>query len=238
MTFDRDRGAGRAARRRRRPRPPLRARLHRREGEAGEPPPSCGTRPARAASRGQPPRRVRRRRRRHHRAGDRLRGAERGRLRAADDGGVPGDRGTIITRFGTEEQRKRLAARARRRLAKIMLRHHRAGRRLQLPPARHDGPPRRRRLAAQRPQVLHLRRRRRRPSSSSPGTEDAADAARLKPALFVVPTDAPGSTALQARHGDRVAGQAVPALPGRRPAARRRADRRRGTPGCRRCSPG
>ncbi len=69
---------------------------------------------------------------------------------------------TIIARHGTEEQRKRVPARARRRLAEDRVRDHRTGGRFQLPPARHGRPPRRRRLAAQRPQVLHLRRRRRR----------------------------------------------------------------------------
>ena len=43
---------------------------------------------------------------------------------------------------------------------------------------------------------------------------------------------------VEARHGDRVAGEPVAALPRRRTGAGRRADRRRATPACRRCSPG
>ena len=110
---------------------------------------------------------------------------------------------TIIARHGTEEQRKRYLPGLRRRLAEGGLRDHRAGRRVELPPARHGGPPRRRRLGAHRPQVLHLRRRRgARTCSSWPGPR-SADRAGCKPALFVVPTDAPGLTRVEAGHGDR-----------------------------------
>ena len=145
---------------------------------------------------------------------------------------------TIIARHGTEEQRKRFLPGFADGSLKIVLRDHRAGGRLQLPPARHGGPPGRRRLGAHRPQVLHLRRRRvRRTCWWWPGPPTRGPASS-SPALFLVPTDAPGLTTSQAGHGDRLAGEPVAALPRRRPAARRRAGRRTPTPACRRCSPG
>ncbi len=117
------------------------------------------------------------------------------------------------------------------------LRHHRAGGRLQLPPARPRWP------AATATTGCSPAASASSPASTRRGTcwwwpapTDAATG-KLKPALFLVPADAPGLTAVQAGHGDPVAGEPVPALPRRRPAARRRARRRRWTPGCRRCSP-
>ena len=101
---------------------------------------------------------------------------------------------TIIAKHGTTDQRKRFLPGHRRRHPEDRLRHHRAGGGVELPPPRHGRPPRRRRLGAQRPQVLHLRRGRGAVTCwSSARTEDAATG-KLKPALFVVPTDAPGLT--------------------------------------------
>ena len=58
-------------------------------------------------------------------------------------------------------------------------------------------------------------------------TEDAKTG-KLKPCLFVVPTDADGLRGEVDPDGDRQPGAAVPGLHRRRPAARRRARRRRG----------
>ncbi len=57
--------------------------------------------------------------------------------------------GSVISRFGTEEQQAPLAARDRRRHVHDGLRDHRAGRRLELPQHHHDRAPRRRRVGAQ-----------------------------------------------------------------------------------------
>ena len=75
--------------------------------------------------------------------------------------------GTVIARYGTEEQKQQLAARHLRRHRHDGLRDHRARRRHQLPQHHHDCPPRRRRVGAQGPEDLHLRRRRGRPTCSS-----------------------------------------------------------------------
>ena len=100
--------------------------------------------------------------------------------------------GTVISRYGTEEQKQKLAAGHRRRLADDGLRDHRARRRLQLPQHHHHRPTRRRRVAAQRPEDLHLRRRRGRRTCSSSRAPRTRKTGKLKPCLFVVPTDAPG----------------------------------------------
>ena len=102
--------------------------------------------------------------------------------------------GTVISRFGTEEQKQRWLPGLADGTATMAFAHHRARRRHQLPQPHHHGSPRarRRRLAAHRPQDLRLRRRRgRRACWSSARTEDARTG-RLKPCLFVVPTDADG----------------------------------------------
>ena len=190
--------------------------------------------------RGQRADRVRRRGRRHHRPGHRLRGAGRGRLPAAAARGVAGDRRRPSwPSTATEDQQQRFLPGIADGSDEDRVRHHRTGGGLELPPAHHDRPPRRRRVGPQRPQVLHLRRRRgRRTCWSSPGPTRRGTG-KLSPALFVVPTDAPGLTTVQARDGDRVAGEPVAALLRRRTGAARRADRRRHRrPACRRCSPG
>ena len=51
--------------------------------------------------------------------------------------------GTILARFGTDEQTDALAARPRQRRVDHRLRHHRAGRRVELAPDHHDRPSRR-----------------------------------------------------------------------------------------------
>ena len=66
----------------------------------------------------------------------------------------------------------------------------------------HRGPPRRRRLGAHRPQGLHLRRRRGSQVARRGPDGRGRETGKLKPALFVVPTDAPGLTCAE-RHGDR-----------------------------------
>ena len=71
--------------------------------------------------------------------------------------------GTIISRYGTEEQKQRWLPGDLRRHRHHGVRDHRARRRHQHPQHHHDRPPRRRRVGAQRPQDLHLRRRRGRP---------------------------------------------------------------------------
>ena len=131
----------------------------------------------------------------------------------------PAIAGDVIARHGTDAQRERLPARHRRRLAEDRLRDHRARGGLQLPPARHGRPPRRRRLGAHRPQVLHLRRRRgavragRRPHR---GRRDRQAQAGAVPGAHRRARADP----VQARHGDRLAGEPVAALPRRRAGAR------------------
>ena len=68
--------------------------------------------------------------------------------------------GTLLARFGTQEQRRALAAADRLGRAQDGVRDHRARRRVQHPQARHGRHPRRRRLPPAGPQVLHLRGRR------------------------------------------------------------------------------
>ena len=68
--------------------------------------------------------------------------------------------GTIISRYGTEEQKQRWLPGHLRRHLDDGVRDHRAGRRHQHAQHHHHRPPRRRRVGAQRPQDLHLRRRR------------------------------------------------------------------------------
>ena len=74
----------------------------------------------------------------------------------------PAINGTIIARYGTDEQKQRWLPGHRGRLDHHGVRHHRARRRLQLAQHHHHRPPRRQRLGAQRPQDLRLRRRPRR----------------------------------------------------------------------------
>ena len=100
--------------------------------------------------------------------------------------------GTIITRYGTEEQKQRWLPGHLRRHRHDGVRDHRAGRRHQLPQHHHDRPPRRRRLGAQRAQDLHLRRRRGRQRARRRAHRGRARPASSSPCLFVVPTDAAG----------------------------------------------
>ena len=149
----------------------------------------------------------------------------------------PAINGTIISRFGTDEQKQRWLPGIADGSHDHGLRHHRTGRRLELAPDHDDRPARRRRLAAQRAQGLRLRRR---PGRGGPGrgrTEDAKTG-RLKPALFVVPTDTPGFEYTADRHGRRDARHAsscsswtTSGCPPTRSSATR-------TPRSRSCSPG
>ena len=136
--------------------------------------------------------------------------------------------GTIISRYGTEEQKQRWLPGHLRRHRHHGVRDHRARRRHQHPQHHHHRPPRRRRVGAQRPQDLHLRRRRGRQRAGRRAHRGRARPARSSRCLFVVPTDADGLRGQADPDGDRQPRAAVHGLPRRRPAARRRAGRRRG----------
>ena len=137
--------------------------------------------------------------------------------------------GTIITRYGTEEQKQRWLPGIADGTEHDGLRDHRARRRHQLPQHHHHRPPRRRRVGAQRA------RRSTSPASTRPtnvlvvaahrGREDRQAQAA---ACSCVPTDAAGLRVHRDPDGDRQPGEAVPGVHRRRPAARRRAGRRRG----------
>ena len=146
----------------------------------------------------QPARGVRRRRRRHRRTLHRPGGAGRRRLPPADDGRLPAICGTVIARFGTEEQKQRLAPRPRRRHPHHGLRHHRTRRRLQLatasppPPAATDtgdwlltG----RKVFISGVDIAD--------ATLIVGRTEDARTGSLKPCLFIVPRDAQGFTARQ-----------------------------------------
>ena len=137
--------------------------------------------------------------------------------------------GTVISRFGTEEQKRRWlpghlpTAPATMAFA---ITEPDAGTNSHniTTTARRDGDE----LGAQRPQDLHLRRRRGRRTCSSSRAPRTRGPASSSPCLFVVPTDAEGFECTPDPDGDRQPRAAVPGVHRRRPAARRRAGRRRG----------
>ena len=195
-------------------------------------------RPARLPRR-QHPHRVRRRGRRHHRAGHRLRGAGRGRLPAAAAGGLPGHRG----------HRHRQA-------------RHRGAAQAATCPASPTAPRRSSsRSPSRRPAPTSTGSARWPAATATTGCSTAASATSPASTRPVTCWWSPGprtratgklqagavpradrrgrADPVQAGHGDRVAGEPVPALPRRRAGARRRAaSASRWTPGCRRSSPG
>ena len=71
----------------------------------------------------------------------------------------PAINGTIISKFGTEEQKKRWIPGIADGTLTMAFAHHRTRRRLQLAQDHHHRPPRRQRLDPQGPEGLHLRRR-------------------------------------------------------------------------------
>ena len=186
----------------------------------------------------QHPRGVRRRWRRHRRHRGGLRGARRAGLPAAADGRQPGDlrhRHHPLRHRGAEAA---LAARHLRRHRHDGVRDHRARRRHQHPQHHHDRAPRRRRLGAQRA-ARSTSPASTRPTTcwSSPATEDARTG-KLKP---VPVRGADGRRGLRVHRdpdGDRQPGEPVPGVHRRRPAARRRAGRRRERRAWCSCSPG
>ena len=121
------------------------------------------------------------------------------------------------------------------------LRDHRAGRRLEHAPARHHRPP-----ATVTAGVLTRHASTTSPAStrptpcwSSPAPARRGRTARLRPSLFLVPTDAPGLESVQLEMDDRSSPEKqFTAVLRRRAGAGRRADRRARATGCRRCSPG
>ena len=169
---------------------------------------------------------VRRRRWRHRRP---RRGAARSWPRpapAADDGRVAGDLRHDHHPVRHRRAEEALASRHRRRHHADRVRHHRGRRRLELAPDHHDRLPATATGAGgstgsktfisgvdEAESVLVVAR-----------TEDAKTG-NLKPALFIVPTDAEGFTYAADRHGHRLAGEAVHAVLRRRAASRRRAGR-------------
>lgn len=140
---------------------------------------------------GESARRVRRRRRRHVRtvAGDG--GDGRRRLGAAADGGVTGHQRNHHRQVRHRRSEEALVAGHRRRLVDHGVRHHRARRRLQLTQDHHHRASRRQRLDHQGPESLYFWHR---PGAGGAGRgpQREAKTGKLRPALFVVPTDAPG----------------------------------------------
>ena len=145
--------------------------------------------------------------------------------------------GTVIGRFGTEEQKQRWLPGARRRLDDHGLRDHRARRRLELARDHHRGPPGRRRVGAHRARRCWI---------SGVDEADAllvvgrlADGAERARCGLRCSSSRPTPRADRAPDpdGDRQPGAAVPAVPRRRPAAGRRARRRTPTRASRSCSP-
>ena len=156
------------------------------------------------------------------------RGAGRGRLPAAAAwSSRRRSAATVIGRYGTDEQKRALAARARRRRAQDGVRDHRAGRRLELAPAHHRGPPGRRRLGA------HAAASTTSPGSTRPTRVLVVGPDRGRPApgrcgrrcSSCRPTR-PGLSSTLDPGGDHRPGEAVHAVLRRRPAAGRRAGRR------------
>ena len=174
--------------------PPLRPRVLRRQGEGRRTHQRAVGRGRQARlSRGQHPHRVRRGRRRHHRAGHRLRGVGGGRLPAAAARGVARDRGHRDRPARHRGAAQAAPARPRRRVAEDRLRDHRARGRLNFhrlgTVARRDGDG----------WVLNGRK------CYISGVDEAGTCwwwpaprtprpGKLKPALFLVPTDAAGLT--------------------------------------------
>ena len=103
--------------------------------------------------------------------------------------------GTVIGRFGTDEQKQRWLPGLADGSLTMALRDHRARRRLELARDHHRGPPGRRRVGAHRPQGLDQRRRPGRRAARRRQAGRRSGKGTLRPALFVVPTDAPGLTA-------------------------------------------
>ena len=142
----------------------------------------------------------------------------------------PAINGTIIAKFGTDEQKKRWLpgiADGSTTMA-FAITEPDAG--LELAPHHHHRAPRRQRLDPQGPEGVHLRRR---PGAGGAGRRPrpirhGAKSESLKPALFIVPTDTPGLHLDQDRHGNGQPGEPVPGVHRRRPAALRRAGRVRG----------
>ena len=178
----------------------------------------------------QHPRGVRRRWRRHRRRRGGLRGARRAGLPAADDGRRPGDlRHDHHAATAPSEQKQRWLPGIADGTAHDGVRDHRARRRHQLPQHHHHRPPRRRRAGCS------TAARSSSPASTRPTnvlvvarTEDAQD--RQAQAVPVRRADRRrrASSAQPIPMEIVVAGEAVPGVHRRRPAARRRAGRRRG----------
>ncbi len=135
--------------------------------------------------------------------------------------------GTVIARYGTDEQKQSWLPGIARRHRDDGVRDHRAGRRHQLAQHHHDRPPGGRGLGAEGPKIYisgvdEADERARR--GSHRGRQD-----RHAQALPVRrPTDAAGLRVHADPDGDRQPRAAVHAVLRRRPAARRRARRRRG----------
>ena len=176
----------------------------------------------------QPARGVRRRGRRHRRAVDRPRGARRGRLPAADDGRLPGDLRHRDRPLRHRRAEAAVAARARRR-------HDDHGVRASPSPTPAPTPTRSPPWPAGTATTGCCPAARSASAASTRPTRCSSSAswrtparARCGPALFVVPTDAAGADRAPDPDGDHQPGEPVPAVPRRRPAARRRAGRRPG----------
>ena len=147
--------------------------------------------------------------------------------------------GTVIARFGTDEQKQRWLPGLADGIVDHGLRHHRARRRLQLATASPPPP------AATATTGCSPAARSSSPASTSPTPCSSSAAPRtpttgtLKPVpVHRAHATAPASSTRPIDMDIVDAGEAVPAVPRRRPAARRRARRRRGRRRCSSCSPG
>ena len=130
--------------------------------------------------------------------------------------------GTVIGRFGTDEQKQRWLPGLADGSTHHGVRDHRARRRLQLPRDHHGGPAGRRRAGCCRAgrSGSAASTRPTRCSSSAGSPTDAARARCGRRCSSSRPT--PRADRAPDPDGDRQPGEAVPAVPRRRPAARRR----------------
>ena len=174
----------------------------------------------------EPARALRRRRRRAVRAGHRAGGTGRGRVPAADDGGLPG-----------HLRQRSSPASAPRSSGSDWLPGLADGRSIwpSGSPSRTPAPTAHRMTTVARARRRRLAAAGRKVFISGVDEADAvlvvagpqdARTGRLQPALFVVPTRRRRASLPADRDGDRGAREAVPAVPRRRPAARRRPGRR------------